>query len=94
MWPRTCAWLLRLAVETALDGWWDAHLTPMCVRSPGAQFLVLPQTAGDELARRAEMLWTVLSRAGHHHAFELAPTAGELQGWQVEAAEVARALGA
>jgi hypothetical protein len=23
-----------------------------------------------------------LSRAGHHHAYELAPTAGELRGWQ------------
>ena len=38
----------------------------------------LPDT---ELATRAGHAWSALSRACHHHAYELAPTAAELRAW-------------
>jgi hypothetical protein len=34
-----------------------------------------------DLAARAGHAWSALSRACHHHPYELAPTAAELQGW-------------
>lgn len=35
--------------------------------------------------RHAAQLWSALSRAGHHHYYELEPSAGELRGWLDEA---------
>jgi len=35
----------------------------------------------DALAGQAQQLWSSLSRACHHHPYELAPTVGELEGW-------------
>lgn len=34
-----------------------------------------------DLAARTSHAWSALSRACHHHPYELAPTADELQGW-------------
>jgi len=34
-----------------------------------------------DLAARAGLAWSALRRACHHHAYDLAPTAGELRGW-------------
>ena len=36
--------------------------------------------------------WTGLSRAGHHHAYELAPTAAELRSWHAAVIQLARDL--
>jgi hypothetical protein len=33
------------------------------------------------LAARVGHAWSALSRACHHHAYELAPTSGELHAW-------------
>ncbi|WBC08861.1 hypothetical protein [Micromonospora sp. WMMA1947] len=79
-WPRACAWLLRLALEAAMDDyWWRCHpeVLPMRARSP--QFLILDRYAGRSIAARAGYAWSALSRAGHHHCYELGLTAGELR---------------
>lgn len=54
-----------------------------------AQLLVLRTKAGGDVARQAAAAWHGLSRACHHHAYELAPTAAELRGWL----EAVRAVG-
>lgn len=78
-WPRAVAILARMALETGLAEYWRRHL-------PGAERLDMraqlncarieldPQTAGD-LAYG----WGGLSRATHHHPYELDPTADELR---------------
>jgi hypothetical protein len=58
------------------------------------QLIFLRTYLGDaELAGRAGHAWSALSRACHHHAYELAPTAAELEGWLVVAEELVRKVG-
>ncbi|WP_446218654.1 hypothetical protein [Micromonospora sp. IBHARD004] len=79
-WPRACAWLLRLALEAAMDDYWrrvHPEVAGMRARSP--QFLILDRYAGRHIAARAGYAWSALSRAGHHHCYELGLTAGELR---------------
>jgi hypothetical protein len=79
-WPRACAWLLRLALEAAMDDYWRrAHPEFVSVRARQPQFLILDRYAGRPLAARAAYAWSALSRAGHHHSYELGLTAGELR---------------
>jgi len=80
-WPRTCALLIRLALETALDEYWDRVLSSAAECPMRAQLLLLPRFAGGEAAMLARESWLGLSRASHHHAYELAPTARELREW-------------
>ncbi|MEW2381454.1 hypothetical protein AB0873_05085 [Micromonospora sp. NPDC047707] len=79
-WPRACAWLLRLALEAAIDDYWRRvrpEIAALRARSP--QFLILDHYAGRQIAAQAGYAWSALSRAGHHHCYELGLTAGELQ---------------
>lgn len=80
-WPRACTWLIRLALEHSLDDYWAAHRAEMCEVSRRAQLLTLTRTVDADLGRRGTELWHQLSRAAHHHAYELAPTAAELRDW-------------
>jgi hypothetical protein len=80
-WPRACALLIRLALQGVLRRYW-ARVLPSAARvSMRAQLLLLPRYAGQDAARQASEAWHGLSRAAHHHAYELAPTAAELRGW-------------
>jgi hypothetical protein len=78
-WPRACAWLLRLELETALDGFW-ARVRPEIGAVPAQRpkLLMLGAYTGPDLARRVSYVWWALSRAGHHHYYELGVTAAEL----------------
>jgi hypothetical protein len=82
LWPRAGALLARQALEEALDAYWNARGLALgeCPMRPQLVCLreYLPDT---ELAGRVEHAWSALSRACHHHPYELAPTAGELEGW-------------
>lgn len=80
-WPRACVWLIRLALERALNEYWAAVLPGAASCGMRAQLLLLPHYAGREVAREAADAWLGLARAAHHHAYELAPTAGELRSW-------------
>lgn len=81
-WARAAAALARQALE--------AHVRALLLeRAPGAQAApmrsqllclegVLPD---DERARGLAYTWYRLSEALHHHAYELPPTAEELNAW-------------
>lgn len=86
--------LIRLALETALDGHWDSAAPELRQVSRRSQFLVLSQSLDQAEARRAEVLWASLSQATHHQAYELAPTAAELRTWEREARVVVDRLAA
>jgi hypothetical protein len=93
LWPRASAWLLRLALEAALDRYWGAVAPSVAqCRSRRAQLLMLRQYAGPETASRAAYLWWALSRVGHHHGYELAPTVGELRHLHTEVLGMVAAL--
>lgn len=94
VWPRACTWLIRLALEHAVDDFWTAHRPEVATASRRAQLLVLTRTVDADLGRRGTELWHVLSRAAHHHAYELAPTAAELREWHGEVGGVVDGLAA
>jgi hypothetical protein len=82
IWPRASALLARQALEMALDDFWRANRPGVEACSTPAQLLCLREFWPDpEAAGRIHHAWTGLSRACHHHPYELAPTAGELEGW-------------
>ena len=92
-WPRACAWLLRHELETAMDRYWTRvcpEIGQTTVQRP--KLLLLPHYAGPELGRRASYLWCALSRAGHHHAYELGLTAPELTRLRAELLDVVALL--
>jgi len=96
-WPRAVAILCRQALEGSLYDFWRGKAPGVESASERAQLLCVRSYVSAELAARAEHTWTALSRACHHHAYELAPTASELAGWleNVDALdhEVRRRLG-
>ena len=78
-WPRACAWLLRYELEAAMDRYWQ-RVCPEIGKTHAQRpkLLLLTHYAGAEIAGRAAYLWWALSRAGHHHTYELGITAAEL----------------
>lgn len=84
VWPRACTWLLRLSVERTLDALWTSRCPEVAGASRRAQLLALDRFVDTELARDVTALWYALSRAAHHHAYELAPIATELRRWHSE----------
>ena len=93
LWPRACAWLLRLALESALDAYW-ARVEPSVAscRSRRAQLLVLERYVGRDTAKRVAYLWWALSRVSHHSSYELAPTGNELRRLHTDVIAVVRLL--
>jgi hypothetical protein len=77
--------LVRLALERALDELWQAREPDLAGCSTRAQLLALARFLDEDIARRVALLWCTLSRAGQHHAYEVAPTAREIRGWLDEA---------
>jgi hypothetical protein len=56
------------------------------------KLLLLAHYAGPDLGRRAYYLWTVLSRAGHHHPYELGITVAELTRLRTELIDIVTLL--
>ncbi|MFF0491745.1 hypothetical protein ACFYTQ_22180 [Nocardia sp. NPDC004068] len=81
LWSRATVWLLRIALEQAIDRLWADVAPPLARCSMRAQLLALEPHVGAATAARIAALWATLSRAGHHHDYELAPTVVELRGW-------------
>ena len=95
-WPRACALLIRLALEMTLDQFWGRVLPEAATCGMRQQLLLLPRYTEEvpgaaQLAREA---WLGLAGAAHHHAYELAPTAGELRGWHTGVTELVGLLAA
>ena len=82
LWPRAAALLACRAVEASVQRLWQHRQLDFRGCSMRVQLIFLRAYLGDaDLAARASHAWSALSRACHHHAYELAPTAGELRGW-------------
>jgi hypothetical protein len=90
LWPRCCVWLIRIALERAVDA--------LCLDRYGvlvstrAQLLTLPKFVDADIAHDTAQLWYALSRVAHHHDYELAPTADELRSWHCQAVRVTDVL--
>ena len=80
-WSRASAILGRQALEIALGQVWSKVAPGVENASARAQLLCLPTYIDAELASRIRYTWHGLSAACHHHAYELPPTAPELEGW-------------
>lgn len=71
----------------------------LSARAPGSErcanrprLLCLREYVPDELAERTAFLWATLSRACHHHPYELSPNADEIVGWIADAESVVSEL--
>lgn len=82
LWPRASALLARQALEAGVRQFWEGRAVGLGGYSMQAQLICLRTYLGDpDLAARTSHAWSALSRACHHHSYELAPTATELEGW-------------
>lgn len=72
-WQRSCAGLTRGAVEIALDGYWQRVAPSLSGRPMRHQLIALRCYADRAVANEASAVWNGLSRAMHHHAYELRP---------------------
>lgn len=93
VWPQAAALLGRQGLEAGLDEFWMRQLPGMTRASRATQLACLEQYLRDtELVRGVRVAWASLSRACHHHPYELAPTAPELERWLDGVDELIRRL--
>lgn len=82
LWPRAAALLTRQALEEAVDEYWSSRQLPLSSLPTHAQLVCMRLMMSDgALPPRLHGTWAALSRACHHHPYELSPTAGELATW-------------
>jgi hypothetical protein len=94
LWPRASALLACRALEGAVHGLWERRTLDLQRSSMRVQLICLRTYLGDaDLAARAGHAWSALSRACHHHPYELAPTAAELRGWLAVVEELIQKTG-
>jgi hypothetical protein len=92
LWPRASSLLALEALESGLARLWQRQGVDLRGCTVSTQLICLRSYLGDaRLAARAGHAWSALHRACHHHAYELAPTAGELESWFSVVGELARA---
>lgn len=94
-WHRSSALLARQALEAGIDRFWQARGLDLSRVPRKRQLICLPWYLDDRrAARQVHETWASLSQACHHHAYDLAPTAGELRGWFDDVAKALRLLAA
>jgi hypothetical protein len=82
LWPRAAALLARQALEIALHDFWKKKRPGLELCNTHAQLVCLRQYwPSAEEAGHIHFAWIGLSRACHHHPYELAPIAEELERW-------------
>ena len=93
-WPRMVALLTRQALEEALSEFWEVRSATagLSGSSRKSQLACLPFYLDARDAREVGYVWAALSDACHYHAYELAPTAGELTGWIDAVAGLTRSM--
>ena len=65
-----------------MDELWLRRAPEIAQASARAQLLCLRSyLRRNDVAERVPFVWSALSRACHHHAYELPPTAPELEAW-------------
>lgn len=93
MWPRAVALLARQALEEGVGNFWLANAPAVSGCSTRAQLLSLTEYVDEAVSEEARQIWNVLSRACHHHPYELAPTSAELERWIASVDEFLTAAG-
>lgn len=82
-WPRATAILARRALESAVDELWGQRTREIAAQparvSMRAKLLCLGVYVDGEVAKDVAYAWAALSRACHHHPYELGPSGVELQ---------------
>jgi hypothetical protein len=79
VWPRAVALLARQALEDALRSYWAEHAPGVERLTMRAQLTCLrAYLSSASLASEVTFTWHALSRATHHHVYELEPTREEL----------------
>lgn len=81
VWPRAAALLGRQSLEQSLAEMWQQRAPGVEKCSAKAQLLALMSYVDESVAEEASHTWWALSRATHHHAYELSPTVDELRVW-------------
>jgi hypothetical protein len=78
---RAACWIARAALESAVDDLLDTTNTPAPDATMRSKLTVLQVASGVDstIPGQADYAWNGLSRACHHHAFELSPTATEVR---------------
>jgi len=90
---RTAALIARQALESALEKFWYARGFPEVAHvSMRAQLICLNEFSNEKLAEDTSHIWWTLSRACHHHPYELAPTYEEINSWLAKTGEVVSEL--
>ncbi|MCW2686283.1 MAG: hypothetical protein JWR37_1173 [Mycobacterium sp.] len=80
--PRTAALLARRAFEDWLDELsvsWSTQVVSDRPPTTSSKLVALGALHGMELGERAKRVWHGLSRAVHHHAYELQPSVAEVR---------------
>ena len=95
-WPRAVALLTRQALEQALEEFWKTSpgTAGLAGCSRKTQLACLPSYLDPEIAYQVSYVWAALSGACHYHAYELAPTATQLNGWIDAVGRLLAAVGA
>lgn len=94
LWPRASALLALQALELSVLQLWQRRALDLQGCSMRTQLICLRSYLEDaRLAARAGHAWSALSRACHHHAYELGPTAGELRSWLAVVGDLVRHAG-
>lgn len=94
VWPRAAALLTRQVLEEALDRLWMTIHPGVAGASRATQLTCLGLMITDAgLVADVRSAWASLSRACHHHHYELGPTAAELERWILQTARLVDALG-
>jgi hypothetical protein len=76
-WPRAAALLTRQELEAALGAFWSEREPDLRWQNMRVQLACL-QVYAPEVAADASWTWHALTRATHHHPYELDPTREEL----------------
>lgn len=80
--PRTAALLARRAFEDWLDeisASWSTQVVSDRPPTISSKLVALGALQGMDLSERAKRVWHGLSRAVHHHAYELQPSVAEVR---------------
>jgi hypothetical protein len=80
IWPRAAALLARQALEQGLDAYWRGRGVALHNIGTRPQLICLLAYLPDtDVAARASHAWSCLTRACHHHPYELPPGHAELK---------------
>lgn len=82
IWPRAAALLARQALEQGLTEYWSRRGVRLTSLATRPQLICLSTYLRDgDLAARVSHVWSLLTLACHHHAYDLPPSLAELQAW-------------